>query len=502
VLNLTLELPRVDTGDFTFRQSDKTSGSVKPLSFRDFIRKVNPGFKFYRHVDILIDLLQRVAEGAIKRLMIFWPPRHGKSELVSRLFSAYFLYRHPDRWVGLTSYGATLAYSFSRNARDNYRRIGCATKGDSSAVEQWETESGGGLWAAGVGGGITGKGFHLGIVDDPVKDAKEALSPTVQRGNSEWYSSTFYTRGEPDNAIIVSNTRWHESDLSGWLLQQESEDEPEHWHIVNLPAIAEDVMQEFPETCTVQPDFRQPGEALCPERYDLRRLAKLAKRVGTYFWNALFQQRPGAVEGSIFKRHWWRFWQPRGQRLPPVRVRMQDGSLADCPVEDLTPPEGHLQSWDMNFKDGASNSFVVGQVWAWRGANRYLLDQVRGHFDLPTTIKEVRSMAHQWPQAHTKLIEDKANGPAVVQSLRNEIGGMIPIPADASKEARAHAVAPMAESGNVYLPHPHIAPWVNELIEELTSFPFAKHDDQVDAMTQALNRLNAPRRRKATSKEY
>lgn len=406
--------------------------------------------------------------------------------------------------MGLTSYGATLAYSFSRNARDNYRRIGRDTKGDASAVEQWETGDGGGLWAAGVGGGITGKGFHLGIIDDAVKNAEEAISPTIRAKNSEWYGSTFYTRGEPENAIIYSATRWHEADLGGWLLSEENDEEPEHWHIVNLPAIAElpEQQQEFPATCTVEPDFRKPGEALCPERYNLLKLAKLAKRVGTYFWNALFQQRPGAVEGSIFKRHWWRFWRPRGQQLPPVRVRMTDGSLFECPIEDMTVLEGQLQSWDMNFKDGASNSFVVGQVWGWRGANRYLLDQVRGHFDLPTTIKEVRSATNQWPQAHTKLIEDKANGPAVMQSLRNEISGMVAVPADMSKEARAHAASPGIESGNVYLPHPHIAPWVNDFIEELTSFPFASHDDQADAMTQALNRLNMPRRRKPTSREY
>ena len=500
-MGIALELPKVNTGPFNFR-SQQNEPAAASRSFEQFIKRVNPGFKFYTHIKILVPLLQKIADGEIKRLMIFWPPRHGKSELISRLFAAYYLYRHPERWVGLTSYGATLAYSLSRNARDNYKRSGRTIKGDAGAVAQWETDGGGGLWAAGVGGGITGKGFHLGIIDDAVKNAEEALSATIRERNSEWYSSTFYTRGEPENAIIFSQTRWHESDLAGWILQQENDEEPEHWHVVNLPAIAEETAQEFPETCTVEPDFRKPGEALCPERYDLRRLAKLAKRVGTYFWNALFQQRPGAVEGSIFKRHWWRFWQPRGQQLPPVRVRMPDGSLVECPVEDMSVIEGQLQSWDMNFKDGKSNSFVVGQVWGWRGANRYLLDQVRDHYDLPATISAVRSLTRAYPKAHAKLIEDKANGPGVMQSLRNEITGMVAMPADVSKEARAHAASPTVESGNVYLPHPHIAPWVNDFIEELTSFPFASHDDQTDAMTQALNRLNAPTRRKAKSREY
>lgn len=485
------------------RRKRKRHTTGKGLTFREFIRRVSPGFQFYRHVNILIDVLEKVAAGEISRLMVFMPPRHTKSELVSRLFSAYYLYRYPERWVGLNSYGANLAYSLSRNVRDNYLRGGGAIRGDARAVEQWETGLGGGLWAAGVGGSITGKGFHLGIIDDPVKNAEEAMSPTVRAKHAEWYSSTFYTRGEPGNAIVVIQTRWHENDLSGWILDQEhEEEEPERWHIVNFPAVAEVEKPEFPETCTVEPDFRQPGDPLCPERYDLKKLAKLAKRIGSYFWNALFQQRPGAVEGSIFKRHWWRFWIPRGVELPPVRVRLSDGSLVECGVEMLPPMEGSLQSWDMAFKDAKTSSYVVGQVWGWNGANRYLLDQVRGHYDLPDTIREVRTLTIRWPNATAKLIEDKANGPAVIQSLRREMGGLIATPTDGSKEARGHAVAPMVESGNVYLPHPHIAPWVNDFLEEITSFPFAANDDQADAMTQALIRLNQPKRRKPTSKEY
>ena len=158
------------------------------LSFRDFITQANPHYKFYPYLDQLIELLQRVADGELSRLMVFMPPRHGKSELVSRLFSAYYLYRHPDRWVALTSYGAELAHTFSRNARDNYTRMGGNLKSDAANIKNWETGRGGGVWASGVGGPAAGKGFNLGIIDDPIKDALEAGSSAIQNRNNDWFN--------------------------------------------------------------------------------------------------------------------------------------------------------------------------------------------------------------------------------------------------------------------------------------------------------------------------
>ena len=465
--------------------------AAQPVAFRDFIERVNPGLKFYTHVERLIAVLQRVADDEIDRLMVFLPPRHTKSELVSRLFTAYYLYRHPERWVGLNSYGADLAYGLSRNSRANYQRFGSAISGDAAAVKQWETGQGGGLWAAGVGGPITGKGFHLGIIDDPVKNAEEASSPTIQERHRDWYSSTFYTRGEPGNAIIVIQTRWNEGDLSGWLLAQENDDEPERWHIVNLPAIAEEPAQEFPATCTVEPDFRQAGEALCPPRYDIDKLGKLRQRVGSYFWNALYQQRPSAVEGAILKRHWWRFWVPKGVNVPPVTTRMMDGTLHEHPQMELPDDfDEMLQSWDMAFKETKNSDFVCGQVWAKLDANRFLIDQELDRMDIIKTIGAVERMTHKWPETGAKLVEDKANGPAVISMLRERITGLIPVEPEGSKESRAHAVAPEIESGNVYLPHPQLHPWVKAFMDSCAAFPNAANDDDVDAATQALRRWN------------
>jgi predicted phage terminase large subunit-like protein len=197
------------------------------------------------------------------------------------------------------------------------------------------------------------------------------------------------------------------------------------------------------------------------------------------------------MEGGIFKRHWWGFWQPNGIKLEPVRVKMADGSLYECRLIEL--PEAFdevIQSWDMAFKDTQASAFVVGQVWARLMANRFLLDQRRERLNLPATIRAVRELTGHYPQAGAKLVEDKANGPAVIQTLRNEIPGLLAVNPEGDKVARAHAVTWQIEAGNVFLPHPVVAPWVNDLIERFAKFPNVAFKDEVDAGTQALNRWN------------
>src|SRR5690606_24729533 len=161
--------------------------------FREYIRLVSPRFQFYPHIDRLVDTLEHVASGEILRLMVFMPPRHGKSETATRLFPGYYVSKHPARFVGLTSYSGELAHGFSRHARDFFREGGGELSADASAIREWLTPAGGGLWAAGVGGPLTGRGFHLGIVDDPIRGAEEAESEGQRRKLHEWYANTFYT---------------------------------------------------------------------------------------------------------------------------------------------------------------------------------------------------------------------------------------------------------------------------------------------------------------------
>ena len=176
--------------------------------------------------------------------------------------------------------------------------------------------------------------------------------------------------------------------------------------------------------------------------------------------------------------------------LPPVTVRLLDGSLQKIhPVNlpDEFPQE--IQSWDLSFKDLASSDYVAGGVWAVKGADRYLIDQKRERLGFPETLEAIRAMTRKWPKTRLKLVEDKANGPAVIQSLRREIQGLVAVNPEGGKIVRAQACSAQVESGNVYLPHPAIAPWVEAFIEECAAFPNGRHDDQVDQMTQALVRL-------------
>jgi predicted phage terminase large subunit-like protein len=188
--------------------------------------------------------------------------------------------------------------------------------------------------------------------------------------------------------------------------------------------------------------------------------------MGSYAAAGQLQQRPSPAEGGILKRHWWRFYREAPRQFSEV-----------------------IQSWDCAFKDTRTSDFVVGQVWGRNGADKYLLDQVRGRMDCPATIQAVKRLSEKWSQAQAKLVEDKANGPAVIATLKHEIAGLIAVNPEGGKEVRAHAVSAQIEAGNVYLPDPTIAPWITGFIEECAAFPNGAYDDQVDAMSQALNRL-------------
>jgi predicted phage terminase large subunit-like protein len=458
-------LPITERAKIALELKKRQTQNKPKLSFRGYIAKVNPRYQFYWHVDVTIQRLQDVVDGKIKRLIIVEPPRHGKSELLSRLFPAYVQYLKEHTHVGINSYSANLAYGFSRTARDNYTSFGGQLNGSASV--HWKTKTGGQVWAAGVGGPITGKGFHIGIIDDPTKNAKEAKSTVIREGHKEWYRSTFYTRAEPDAAIVLCMTRWHTDDIVGWQLQEEK-DEAENWHILHFEAIKTETNYNYPKTCTVEPDPRQVGEPLCPERYPLSRLLKIKRKVGEYYWNALFQGNPFDADGMIVNRDWIRLYRP--EDMPQI-------------IEEW------IQSWDLAFKDSNTSSYVVGQVWARSGPNKYLIDQVRRQVGFNDTLKAILTMRANYPQASEILIEDRANGPAIMDTLKSKISGVIPIEPDGSKESRFMAVAPQFESGNVYIPQ--LAEWKDEYISELVKFPVSEHNDQVDATSQALRRLGA-----------
>lgn len=410
------------------------------------------------------------------------PPRHGKSELTSYWFPVWFLSLFPQKRVMLCSYEADFAASWGRRVRDTIVEHSQALRiqilAQSSAANRWHLTAGGSMMTAGVRGPITGKGGDLVIVDDPVKNFEEAYSPAIRQHTWEWYTSTLRTRLEPGAVIVVVMTRWHEDDLAGRLLDQET-----GWRHIMLPAVSES---------EDDPLGRAQGEALWPERYDEDALAELETDVGELVWAGLFQQRPAALEGGMFKRKWFRYWYPMTATVPPpVLVKMTDGSVHTCEQRAIPKAfDEHCASWDLPFKGKKESDMVAGQVWSRAGADCYLIDECRDRMDFPAQLKAVENLTLKHPDARRKLVEDAANGAALVSTLREKIPGIIAVPPKGSKEARAAAVSSSFESGNVYVPHPRFCGWTNAYVEELVSFPGARYDDRVDATSQALVRLS------------
>jgi predicted phage terminase large subunit-like protein len=269
-------------------------------------------------------------------------------------------------------------------------------------------------------------------------------------------------------------TRWHEDDIVGRLLAAE---DGHRWHVINIPALSD----HDPNAGQRDALGRRPGQWLISARGRTdAEWEAIRMQVGTRVFAALYQGRPSPDTGDVWRRTWWRrYHNPLWSQHPQIPGAFQ---VRDC--DEL------IMSWDMAFKDTRSSDFVVGQVWARRGADVYLLDQVRKRLSFTDTVTAFRALTARWPGCVTKLVEDKANGTAVVDTLRSKIPGIVPISPTESKYSRANAVAPMIESGNVLLPDPAIALFdTDELIEEAAAFPNGAHDDQVDAASQALARL-------------
>lgn len=418
-----------------------------------------------------LDLLSKAIADTIANsgaLIVSMPPRHGKSQLTSRNVPAWYLDRWPDRRVVLASYAATFAATWGRAVRnlvtEHQDQLDVRLAADSQSKSDWATTAGGGMLTVGVGGPITGRGADLLLVDDPVKNAAEAYSPTIRDTVWDWWTTTARTRLEPGGAMIVVMTRWHHDDLAGRLLAGMDDEHGDRWRELNLPAIAG----------VNDPLRRNEGQALWPVRYDVVDLDKIRHAVGPAAWQSLYQGTPTTDEGGIFPRSKWGWYDA------PRWTVDQHGA---CWRLGLGPV---WQSWDMAFKGNEDSDFVVGQVWTADGADRFLLDQVRGRWTFTETCDQVLKLSGRWPEATAKLVEDKANGTAVIDALNRTVGGMIPVEPQGSKLARAHAVSPLVHAGNVRLPDPHLAPWVNDLIEEAALFPAGANDDQVDATSQAL----------------
>lgn len=451
--------------------------AVKRQSFEAYCHYVHEGrWISARHLTKICQALEQVEKGNILYLMIFMPPRHGKSMTVSETFPSFFIGHDPERRVIEVSYGDELAQKFGQSNRRKIEMFGfelfnIQISQSQSSKTNWDiTGHHGGMISSGVGGSITGQGADLLLIDDPIKNRAEADSKTYRENLWNEWQNTLLTRLQPKGRVVLIQTRWHKDDLAGRLLQQDGRAEDGgKWTVIDLPAEAMEEMTDGHGKWIVRPDQlgRKPGESLWPEYgYDTAWLQEKKRDVGTYTWDALYQQQPKSPEGGIIKRAWLKYYYSmEGVRFDRI-----------------------MQSWDCSFDDGENASYVCGQVWGQIGSSAYLLDQVRAQMDFVQTLAAVECMTAKWPQAREKLIEKKANGAAVISMLSRKIHGMIPINPTESKEARAYAVSPFFEAGNVYLPNNKS--WSQDYVEELTSFPRpGMPNDQVDCTTQALSRI-------------
>ena len=438
-------------------------------SLQDFIVYMDSDYivsDFSRDVCKALDqFLIDMVSGHRPILILGAPPQHGKSQIVSRYLPAYVFGRFPDLRIAGLSYAMNLASNMNRDVQrimmsEEYAKIFPETSLSDKRVVTVETQAKrnseefevvgrkGAYIGQGVGGPLTGKRVDLGIIDDPIKNAKEALSPTIKEGVWNWYVSTFLTRLSKNSGQIIMATRWATDDLSGRVLANYDR-----------------------AKSLVFPAIDREGNALVPELHPIDKLLETKATLGDYFWSAMYQQSPKPMGGAIFKDSGVRYYLQKD--LPKSFDEV-------------------IHSWDMTFKEGEGSDYVVGQVWGKKGANAYLLHQVRKRMGFMDTLKAVKEMADEYPEGRKKLVEDKANGPAIIDALKSTVSGLTPIEPDGSKVARAHAMTAEWEAGNVWLPHPDIATWIKETVGYITSFPACAYDDEIDAMTQAVRYLYKP----------
>ena len=443
-------------------------------SFKHFVTKTMPDYQWNWHHKKLCDSLEALQRGDITRLMVFEPPRHGKSQLCSRHFPPFCFGLNPDTKIIATSYSADLASDMNTDCQRimdsiEYQEVFPNTKLSGRNVvsltlpkrnsNRFDIVNHRGYYvSAGVGGAITGKGADIAIIDDPVKNAEEAESKVFRDKVWKWYGSVLYTRLEKDAKILLVMTRWHEDDLAGRLIKQMKDNaDADQWTIINLPAIKEDDLN--PD------DPRDIGEALWPSKYDVKTLTSIFATIGTRYKTSLYQQKPSPTEGSIIKKSW--FGQYAKSQLPSGVVNFYIDSA---------------------YTDNTSNDPTAIIAWTKAHNSIYIIHCTAKHMTLPQLLDflPVYLSGNGYTGGSTVYIEPKASGKSIAQQIKqNTAINIVEEKASTdSKITRAYAATPTLESGRVLIPES--APWVESFLSECAQFPNGSHDDKVDCLTGAI----------------
>lgn len=410
-------------------------------------------FHLYDHIRYISKIITPGLYAGGLRAIINSPPRHGKSELISRWLPSWYLDTFEESSVILTSYGDALSSSFGRMVRNHFEENPHATtkpRADSSAANDFELTNGSKMVTAGVGGPITGKGGKLLICDDPYKNWEEARSASRRNTIDDWFQSTFWSRQEPNASIILNMTRWHHDDQTARLLARKL-----GFIHINLPAIAKDL----------DPMGREAGQALCPERFNEHAFAEIKAGMHSMKWEAIYQQQPTKDGGEIFNRSWWKTY----KRPPSFREVWQ--------------------FWDTAQKPGITNDYSVCTTWGKADDGVYLLDVWRQKVEAPDLELALTTNYNKWKPAFVQ-IEDKSSGIGLIQYANRKTS--IPIfkynPRQRDKESRAIDATPLVKSGRCFLPEDAV--FTEDFIQEHEQFPQGEHDDQVDTTSQMAEHFN------------
>jgi len=423
--------------------------------FKAFVGAIHENYLYAKHNRLIMDKLQQVSEGKIKRLIINVSPRSGKSLLSSQLLPAWFLGKYPDKNIICTTYGQELADNFGRQVRNTlkdpkYQAIfpGTVLADDSSSIKKFATTKGGQYIAVGSGGSLTGHGADLIIIDDPIKNRADANSPRIRNNVIDWFKSTLYTRLSPTGTIIILQTRWREDDLSGYLLEHE----PENWDVIKIPAINE------------------KGESYWPERWSVDKINDIKKTVGSYEFSALYQQSPSPAEGGMFERRWFEVV----QAIPASaqRVRYWDRAAT-------VKTSGNDPDWTVGLKMAKDKDGIlyVENIVRFRGSS----------LDVEKAI--VNTAAQDGFKCKIGLEQDPGQaGKMEVEYLIRKLQGFIVSSHKVTKDkvTRASPVASQAEAGNIKVLR---GDWNAAFFEELEMFPFGAKDDMIDGLSGSFGML-------------
>lgn len=408
------------------------------------------------------------ASGRCERLIISMAPQEGKSQRTSRWFPLWVLAQNPDTRVAIASYEMGVARRWGRAIRNDIAthgtELGLSVASDSAAAHEWQLDGHlGGCYAVGVGGALTGRPVDLLVIDDPIKDAKQANSPTYRENVWDWWTSVGRTRLAPGAPVVLILTRWHEDDLAGRLLSRDGEP----WRVVSIPAQAEGADD---------PLGRKPGEFMQSARgRTVDQWRRIRREVGSYVWASLYQQHPSPAEGGLFKRLWWRRWQQAG----PGRflVHGQTVDLRDC---------WRFATVDLAASTRTSADWTVACAWALTlTGDLILLDMARAHVDERRHFDLVRPLAEAY-QLDTTFVERSQFGTTLASDATREGVHLTPLTADVDKLTRALPASARAEGGRMWLPPNGHADWVKDLIDEAAAFPNGRHDDIVDCIAYAV----------------